>query len=220
MKSQWLLHGLTLFISLVYYSSSVGGAGLSTSRQILSIVDVSLRLLWLPEPMDDRVKDSFITACRVFLEGHLNVAPTTIINLQVGVGSQELDNLHSVADDYIFPLSANIQVLVEYYIEPGSDDNLGEMERRIKILFMVEWEEFLAILLLLDPDFFSPIQRIFLEEGLDPIAPTPTPPVTLQSVETNTTSSTIVVVFIVVAVGVVVSLAMTIPVFVKQSKSQ
>jgi hypothetical protein len=217
MKFQWLFHGLTLFISLVY-SSSYAVADLSTNRQRLSIVDVSLRLLWVLEPMNDSVKESFVTACRVFLEGHLNVAPTTIINLQAAVGSQELDNLHSVADDYIFPLSANIEVMVEYYIDSG-DANLGEMERRIKTLFLVEWEEFLALLLLLDPDFFSPIQRIFLEASLDHIAPSPSPPVTLQRTETNTASSTIVVVFIVVAVGVVLSLA-TIPVFCKQSKSR
>jgi hypothetical protein len=169
--------------------------------------------------MNDSVKESFVTACRVFLEGHLNVAPTTIINLQAAVGSQELDNLHSVADDYIFPLSANIEVMVEYYIDSG-DANLGEMERRIKTLFLVEWEEFLALLLLLDPDFFSPIQRIFLEASIDPVAPTPSPPLTPQRTETSTTSSTIVIVFIVVGVGVVVSLAMTIPVIFKQSKSR
>jgi hypothetical protein len=218
MKSQWLRHGLILFISLVH-TSSYAVAGLSENRQRFSIVSTRLRLLWVPEPMDGSVKESFVTACRVFLEGHLNVAPTTIINLQVDVGSQELDNLYSVTDNSIFPLSANIEVLVEYYIDPGNA-NLGEMERRIKTLFVVEWEEFLALLLILDPDFFSPIQRIFLEGSIDPIAPNPSTPVTLERTETNAASSTIIVVFTVVAVGVVVSLAMTIPVFLKQAKSQ
>lgn len=217
-KSQWLLHGLILFISLMH-SSSYAVAGLSENRQIFSIFDVSLRLLWVPEPMNDSVKESFVTACRVFLEGHLNVAPTTIINLQVAVGSQELDNLHSVTDDSVFPLSANIEVLVEYFIDPGNA-NLGEIERRIKTLFVVEWEELLALLLLLNPDYFSPIRRIFLEASIDPIAPAPSPPVTLERSETNAASSTIVVVFTIVAVGVFVSLAMTIPVFLKQSKSR
>ena len=201
------------------HSSSYAVADLSENRQRFSLVSLPLRLLWVPEPMDGSVKENFVTACRVFLEGHLNVAPTTIINLQVVVGSQELDNLYSVTDNSIFPLSANVEVLVEYYIDP-SDANLGEMESRIKTLFLVEWEEFLSLLLILDSDFFSPIRRIFLEGSIDPIAPTPNPPLTLEKTETNAGESTIVVVAAVVAVGLVVSLAMIIPLFLKQSKSR
>ena len=182
----------------------------------VAIIDLHLKLESLQAPMDFALTQKFITACQVFLESSLNIIPTTIINIQAAVGSQTLGTVPSgtfnnPSDPTFFPLHAFVQVLIDFRVDSGGSSKLNDMLTRVQVIFSNEWEELMAMMLLLDPVSFAAITKIELESSSY-----------LSNADKNSSprnnngsqikmSQSTVIIFLAVSLGVVVSLALTIP---------
>jgi hypothetical protein len=131
----------------------------------LSVVDVDLRLLYVSAPMDSATQQKFSIASRVFLEKHISSSTTEIVHLETTVSSQELDNLPSVTNNNLFPMSLSFQVQIEY--KAGRSAGPNSMEWKVKSSFKDNSEDFIDMLLLLNKEYFSKLETINVESSVD-----------------------------------------------------
>ena len=77
---------LRLLGILACFFASIESAGPGTVHR-LSVVDVDLRFLFVPSPMDSTLQQKFSIATEVFLEKHLSSSTTEIVSLEATIGS-------------------------------------------------------------------------------------------------------------------------------------
>lgn len=219
MKAVWTV--LRLLGILACFLASIESAEPGTVHR-LSVVDVDLRFLFVPSPMDSTVKQKFGIATEVFLEKHLSSSTTEIVHLEATIGSQELDNLPSVTDNSIYPMSLGVHIVVEY--KSGKGGSTGNMMWRVKNTFKENSQDFIDMLQLMDQEYFSVVQRINLESsiGMNPGGSDEEPerddyPILSDKIDNDnskspfTSSTTIIIIASIVSAGIVLSLSIVVP---------
>lgn len=128
-----------------------------------AVVDVAVYLLSFQSVLNTLGVEYLELATQVFLEGALNVHPTTIIDLQVAVTSQSLRHgFNSTGNSTFYKLTANMQIMLKYqmaYNEPG----LSDMDKKVRKIIEQDSEELLGMLKLLESSYFGSLHTIELK---------------------------------------------------------
>ena len=131
-----------------------------------AVIDLSMDLLYLPSVMSPDGMGNLTMATEALIESDLSFYSIPVRDVTVLVSSQTLDGRKAFgANTVLHVVEANMQIIVDYQGSKVDDDSQAMflLEDRIRLRLEEEWTEILAMLMQLDPIFFSHLNFVELK---------------------------------------------------------
>jgi len=131
-----------------------------------AVIDLSMYLLYLPSMMSPDEMGNLTMATGALIESDLSFYSIPVRDVTVLISSQTLDGRKAFgANTVLHVVEANMQIIVDYQRITVGDDSqaIFLLEDRIRVRLEEEWSEIRAMLMQLDPIFFSHLNFVELK---------------------------------------------------------
>lgn len=145
--------------------------GLSQQQNRLryAFVDVAVSFSHLPSLLNSTAEGDIESASQFFLVQGLNAqAATTVVDVRVNLTSKTVESIRTTFmgnnvtnNDTMYRITTALDIEIEYKLKVD-DEQLNDMEARIRMLFLNEWDVLRDLLMVLDGSYFEFLVSITL----------------------------------------------------------